>query len=226
MKNSLLHVILIPYFCFAVGFIEAGSDTYYAAGIIPYAIDDTGKVKFLIGASSVHGDQASDFGGLKDLIDNDLPEKTAAREACEELMFILDNNITFKRIVSLREKYKKNFDIGKSGSKCYQFLISALKNNCPYIVNNGYIMHFVLIPYDETIVKKFRKRKNIFKDIVPKCWNETVSLAWVDLDDLLHAIKTKTHIPSIKNGNITLYKPFIKSIKIAHKNGIIPSQIG
>lgn len=226
MKNFLLNAILIPYFCLAIGFIEAGNDTYYAAGILPYAIDGTGKVKFLIGASSVHGDQASDFGGLKDLIDNNLSKKTAAREACEELMFILDDNITFKRIVSLCKKYKKNFDIGKSGSKCYQFLISALKNNCPYIINNGYIMHFVLIPYDETIVKRFRKRKTIFKEIVPKCWNETVSLAWVNLDHLLYAIKTKTHIQSITTENITLYKPFIKSIKIAHKSGIIPSPVG
>lgn len=223
MKLSLLITIFTPFLGLLTPHIHAeGTTSYHAAGVLPYAIDGTGRVKILLGASSVHKNQLSDFGGLRDEIDGYSPQRTAAREGCEELMFIFDGERAFKKIVSLRNTFKKKFDITKARSRSYKRLRNAMFHACPRVTNSGYIMHFIQIPYDETISTTFDKRKGLYQTLVPKCWNETVALVWVDLDDLLSAIHATAEpkLPII--AGFKLYKPFVQSLVAAYKNSVIP----
>jgi hypothetical protein len=201
--------------------LAAENHSYVAAGVLPYAFDANGKVQFLVGLSSVHDNQASDFGGLHDKIDSYNAKRTAAREGCEELLFIFDTNPTFEKILTLRRTYKKNFNISTAQSSTYHRLYAAMHQNCCCSVSNDYIMHFIAVPYQENITALFQQRKLYYKGLLPRCWNETVQLIWVSVDQLYEAIdKRKTHGPvAIKDFN--LYEPFVKSLMKARSQGII-----
>jgi hypothetical protein len=211
MKKTLLAIILTIFSGFS------GSRAHYAAGILPYAVDGSGKIKILLGSSSVHADQLSDFGGLADASDNGCSQVTAAREGCEELMFIFDKETDFKRILVLRNRFKKKFDITKAASSTYDYLIKVIHTGCPYVINNGYVMYFVQIPYQEDMTQRFLERKELYRGLLPRCWNETVKFLWVDLDTLLEVMNKKYSKPV----DYRLYNPFVKSLKMAHEQNII-----
>lgn len=195
--------------------------SYHAAGVLPYAVDAHGKVSFLLGLSSVHRDQASDFGGLRDDIDDYYPKKTAAREGCEELMFIFDDNSSFEKILTLRKKYGKNFDISKAQSASYKQLAAAISKNCLYSASNNYLMHFIEIPYQKDLPELFQQRKSSHAGLLPHCWNETLKLVWIRCDELFQAIDNRKPYGPVVIRNISLYEPFVQSLITARAHGII-----
>ncbi len=222
LRLSMLWIALIGAF---TGPLTAENYSYHAAGVLLYAHDDAGRTKILLGLSSVHGDEASDFGGLMDDIDRYRPELTAAREGCEELMFLFDSDSAFHELLLLRNKYKKNFDIAKAPSGSYKYLLNALADGCPYSLSEGYIMHFVKIPYQEHLPAVFSRRKSLYKTLykgcLPHCWNETLSLVWADLDEVYTAIRMRASFEPITIKGCTLYEPFVKSLLVAESQKII-----
>jgi hypothetical protein len=193
--------------------------SYKAAGVLPYAIGNDGRIKLLLGVSS-HRNQASDFGGLRDDEDMQNPKVTAAREGCEELMFILDAEKAFARILALRNKYGNSFNPSKAKSTTYKTLRHAL-HKAPCAVNGTYRMYFTQIPYQKELPELFKHRKAAYSGSLPHCWHETTKIEWIDLCELLDAIDMrKDHNPIIING-ITLYEPFVQSLLIARSQGII-----
>lgn len=194
---------------------------YHAAGVLPYAYDSKGNIKVLMGLSSVHGDQASDFGGLRDDIDALNPIRTAAREGCEELMFIYDPTSSFKGLLELRNLYGKGFNLFKATSATYTLILSKLTPDCPFSVSSKYCMYFINISYQEDLPKLFLKRKAKYKGLLPKCWNETVKLVWEDLEEVLKAIDTPRSFGPVKINGYSLYEPFVQSLKAARDTGIL-----
>ncbi len=195
--------------------------SYYAAGVLPYALDADGQLQFLLGLSSVHADQASDFGGLQDKIDDHYPQRTAAREGCEELMFIFDTDPSFKRILKLRNSYGKYFDMVKVHSVSYNRLYAAMSKSCLSSLSDNYIMHFIAIPYQENIPVMFQQRKLMYKGLLPHCWDETVRLVWVSVDEVFEAIAARSPFGPVVIKNFSLYEPFVKSLIVARSQGII-----
>lgn len=179
-----------------------------------------GKVKVLLGLSSVHDDQASDFGGLRDAIDCYNPGQTAAREGCEELMFIFDHEADFKRLLVLRNTYGKKFDIVQASSSTYGHLYNGMDDGLSTF-SDGYIMYFVNIPYQKNLSQLFLQRKALYEGLLPHCWDETVRLVWVDIDELFEAIDIRDLFRPVKIEDFNLYEPFVRSIKVARDQGII-----
>jgi len=193
---------------------------YHAAGVLPYAYDQHGAVKILVGVSSVHGNKATDFGGLKDSEDGNNPYWTAAREGCEELMFILDQQSDFEEILKKRNKHGKQFDIFKAQSKTHTYLLTQLhrKKSCFCSSSNNYLMHFIQIDYQENLPALFEQRKKRYTSTVPYCWDETVKLVWLDLKKVLEAVTAKKHKNKLE---VELYGPFAQSLRAALSTGII-----
>ncbi len=200
--------------------LKAEDYVYRAAGVLPYAVDASGRTKILLGLSSVHADQASDFGGLRDSIDGFNPLVTAAREGCEELMFIFDGDSSFNRILTKRYSYKKGFDISKAHSATYKRLIDLLPD-CPYSYSERYIMHFIQVPYQPELPKRFLQRKAAYAGKLPHCWNETVRMVWADLEAVLVAINVRTPGNPVIIDGVTLYEPFVRSLIVAQENKLI-----
>lgn len=193
---------------------------YHAAGVLPYAVGADGTLKFLLGLSSVHHNQASDFGGLQDEIDKNNPQKTAAREGCEELMFIFDKNLMFEKILESYNKYKKLFDLSKIQSVSYNQLLTAI-HKAHFSISNNYIMYFINIPYQKNLPDLFKQRKANYKELLSSCWDETVRLVWVDVDELFDAINNRSHFGSVIIKDFSLYEPFVKSLVAARSQNII-----
>lgn len=214
LKGIILLTVLVTNFELSFG---EKNFSYRAAGVLPYALGADGKVKFLLGVSSVHHNQVTDYGGLRDEIDKHHPKWTAAREGCEELMFLFDDNCAFEKIVALRNKQGKRFDAFKAGSQSYNQLFSSM-SNAHFSVSDNYIMYFITLRFDESIPEVFRQRKSCYEGSLPDCWDETVKLIWVDADELFDVIDNK-RILRIQNFN--LYEPFVKSLVMARKQGII-----
>lgn len=203
--------------------LMAEATKYHAAGILPYAFDQSGRLMVLLGLSSVHRDEASDFGGYKDPVDNDNPYWTATREACEELMFIFDTHDQFLQLLVGRRAQGKNFNPFKAGSKTYHFLLNKLyaPTSC-YSIHHGYQMHFINIDYQPFLSELFACRKDTPFNHLPKCWHETSKLVWVSLADILRAISSRVHPadPIVVDG-CSLFEPFVQSLITAQENGII-----
>lgn len=216
----LRFTVLLAVLGVAFGTLLGATDlSYKAAGVLPYAIGNDGRIKLLLGVGS-HRNKASDFGGLRDDEDMQNPKVTAAREGCEELMFALDTDEAFARILALRNKYGNLFDLSKAGSTTYKILRHAL-HKAPCSINGTYHMYFTQISYQENLLELFKDRKAAYSGSLPHCWNETTKIEWIDLCELLDAIdKRDNHNPIIING-ITLYEPFIQSLLIARSQGII-----
>lgn len=208
----------------ALLFISASTMPYKAAGILPYAINENGEVELLLGLSSIHGNQASDFGGLRDESDCNDSKITAAREACEELLFVFDNDEQFKRLLELRHAFGKNFDIVKARSQSFEILINRLYDakNIYSTSWDNYVMYFVQIPHYASLSQIFDKRKQAYCNQLPHCWNETSQYSWIKLSDIKKAIsqRGKSGAP-IKINNVYLYEPFVQSLITAYHNGII-----
>lgn len=219
--KSFKYIVPIILFVVFGGPIFAKKELQYrAAGVLPYAFDGNGTMQFLVGLSSVHGDQASDFGGLRDDEDNNDPVHTAAREGCEELMFIFDANESFEKLSVLADKHGKDFDVRKANSATYQMLYAAAKK-ASYSFSNNYRMYLVPIDYQENIVGRFQKRKDAYERKLRSCWNETTSLAWIAADAIFQKIDTRQDTDSIVINGVTLYEPFVQSLIVARSQGII-----
>jgi hypothetical protein len=121
-------------------------DAYRGAGVLPYAFDAQGDIQVLVGSSSVHKGTASDFGGLKDDIDAWNPLYTAAREGCEELMFIFDSTSSFEELIKGRNCFGKDFNLLKAQSASYAQILAKLTPNTPHTKSNDYYMYFVGMP--------------------------------------------------------------------------------
>lgn len=203
--------------------LTATGFNYRAAGILPYAFDADGNLQVLLGLSSVHNNKASDFGGYKDPVDSNNPYWTAAREACEELMFIFDTHDQFLQLLVGRRAQGKNFNPFKAGSKTYHFLFNKLHEptSC-YSMHHGYQMHFINIDYQPFLPELFACIKDTPFNHLPKCWHETSRLAWTKLDDILHAIhKRADSAKPIKIADYYLFEPFVQSLITAQATGII-----
>lgn len=205
-------------------FVCASTMPYKAAGILPYTVDEQGEISLLLGLSSVHGNQASDFGGLKDESDGNDTRFTAAREACEELLFVFDNEPQFKRLLELRNYFGKNFDPAKAKSQSFEILMNKLQNGNTHYHSSwdDYVMYFVSIPFYESFEEEFIQRKIKYDNKLPHCWNETTQFAWIKLADIMQAIahRGKSRTP-LKIGNVSLYEPFVQSMITSNNNGII-----
>lgn len=198
---------------------------YHAAGIQPYAIDTNNEVWLLVGLDGFRRDFASDFGGSKDTVDSNNAMQTAAREGAEELLFILEHTQhDFERLLQLRNKFKSHFDMQKSNSHTYNFLLDQIENaqRTPSIQHDGYITYFVRIPYDPQLPHQFAQRKKQFAKTLPLCWNEKSSLHWVKLNVLLDALEKSSNNRSITldaNGTqIHFFDKCIESVRVAHKD--------
>jgi hypothetical protein len=211
---SLLFVLFQP-FCFA--------ENYQAAGIIPYAFDNQNQAWILIGCEDIKNCQASDFGGGKDYEDNDEGKKTAAREGCEELLFIFDKDLKFNQL--LNTKYTNTFNFQNSDT--YNYLLQRLNDqSClQSIYDNYYITYFIQINLNKDLPKLFYTRLCQFKYKLPFCWAEKTYLHWLKLSDVLNAINNNSFsIFDQQTGKeIILFKPFVESLKAAYYNGALNS---
>lgn len=202
---------------FLLLFLFVNIDAYKAAGVLPYAIDKNGVTQVLLGLSSVHNNEASDFGGLKDREDLNQSAVTAAREGCEELMFIWDNDAQFKQLVTLKNKYRHHFDITKAHSVTYENLLQAInKDSTQSVITHDYRMYLIPIEYDKELPQKLHNRRAHYNGTLSSCWQETTQLVWVDLNALVNAITTTNSI-LFNDKKITVYYPFACSFLAAHK---------
>ena len=194
---------------------------YHAAGVLPYAVDTNNKVWLLLGSEAIKSGQACDFGGGKDYDDKDDSAVTAAREGCEELLFIFDEEAkAFPTL--LKSKLGYCFDFNASST--YKKLLHDIKHNKTSYNStfNGYVTHFVKISYDVHLPTLFEARKKKYAGKLPFCWNEKVCLYWVPLQEVLGAITKSPDIYSVyvltSRGYVQLFAPFVESITTAQKN--------
>jgi hypothetical protein len=216
--------ILCTSFLLIASLVNTQVFAYKAAGILPFAYDENDRLCFLLGLSSVHGDKASDFGGLRDASDNNKPYLTAAREACEELMFILDADESFKQIRKSRNRFGWKFDIEKTDSNSFKYFLQA--SSCQCIVNStsDYCMYLMPIKYSTSLPSQFAKRKRDYGHKVPHCWNETTRLVWVPVENVYKAIDNRTSTKRrVTIQDFELYEPFVHSLLIARSLGVLPS---
>lgn len=209
-------------------------NAYHAAGVLPFYADKDGKIWLMLGKSTVHNNKVSDFGGLKDKEDNEDAYVTAAREGCEELLFALDEESSFARILQLRKKYgKHDFNLQQAQSLTHKKIMTALNSDlCFPVTSHGYNMHFITFKPDTCNTTLFTQgnerlssRKSKFKGTLPHCWNETAKFIFVTIDELFDAIDQQytcsyDHV-YLKNHDCYLYEPFIESMLKAREQGII-----
>ena len=218
-----VHSLFLSFALLLTGAINwAANAQYKAAGMLPYATSSTGELYFLVGVSSVHGNKASDFGGYKEKADNDSAEITAAREACEELIFIWDDTASFEKLLSERLRQGKNFDLRKQKSKTFELALKKLRKHARFSSHNGYQMHFAKVSLDHHLPAKFLARKNYYNTHLPLSWNETVKLQWIQAKKIFQALDNRRGMaaPVIIDG-CTLYEPFLQSLQAARSQGII-----
>lgn len=209
-------------------------NAYHAAGVLPFYAGKDDQVWLVLGKSTVHDNKASDFGGLKDTEDNENAYVTAAREGCEELLFALDDETSFARILQLRKKHGKHaFDLQKANSYTHTKIMEALSSDlCFPVVSHGYAMHFITFTpsfCNASLVtegnSRLLSRKSNYASTLPHCWNETSQFVFVTTSDLFAAIDQQytyehAHV-YIKKYDCYLYEPFVKSMLEARKQGII-----
>jgi len=193
---------------------------YHAAGVVPYAKKENNEIILLLGCEAIKGGQICDFGGGKDWDDGENPAITAAREGSEELMFMLDEDADFPHL--LQKKLANAFDCNKT--KTYNHMLSTItKNGTGYSSEyNGYVTHFVEIPYNKNLPKKFVQRKGKYESKLPFCWNEKITMSWVPLQDIMNAVSKSKDCYSVyintACGNTQLFPLFVESLKAAQKN--------
>ena len=183
---------------------------YKAAGIVPYALDESGDVWILAGADSLKNNQLCDFGGLKDSNDGNKSEVTAAREAAEELLFILDKDATFNELLK---------DKAVNASATQNYLLNCIKSSkdCFKLINEnyGYISYYIKVPFNAELTQLFKQRKNAYKDQLPAALNEKEDVRWVNLSEIVKT--TEKEISS----SAQFYPPFLDSLLKAKAAGFM-----
>ena len=198
--------------------------TYFAAGLIPLAKDANGTRYVLLAVDS--GNVATDFGGLKEeSLDHNNPYFTAAREACEESMYILDSNTHFERLLQLRNRFGHKFDAPKAHATTYNLFINAqsiyeVPSKC-----GNYFTYIVHIPFDKNMPSFFKSRLHSpHQHCVPWCWQEKKELAWVRVEALMQEIATAPteHSVFIKRNHDQLHISHyvVQTLKKAQSLGI------
>lgn len=212
---------------------------YNSAGILPFAVDSNGQINLLVGLENrpfKNGPvqtYAMDFGGKLDPQDNNNPLYSAAREGSEELAFIYDETpADFKKVLDARKKFGKNFNVRTSGARSYQRILQKLLQDeitgKPALYNNNnnfYVMYFPRFSYRD-IDQLFQNRIQQYGAQIPHDWHEKNRLVWLNLKDLINAIKARSSYkqPIVVNstrGPITLWPYFADSVTQAYQRGIL-----
>ena len=191
---------------------------YHSAGVTPYAVDSTNKKWVLLGLEPLRGNQAFDFGGKKDPEDHNEPRYTAAREGTEELLFLLDDQTNFNRIVSIYNKHPRDFELYKANSTTYNSLREAMKTS-PSSIARGYVTYFVKINYDPNIPQNFTDRRKSQR--LPGSWIEKNQLVWIPVNDLIDALKKSQDDNAIYVRGIKIFPHVALSLRAALQNGTL-----
>lgn len=191
---------------------------YHSAGVTPYAVDASKKTWILVGLEPLRGSQAFDFGGKKDPEDHNEPRYTAAREGTEELLFLLDDQTNFNRIVSIHNLHPRNFELYKANSTTYNVLRAAMKSS-PSSLERGYVTYFVKIDYNSNIPQNFINRRKSPK--LPGSWIEKNQLVWLPLDQVIAALHKNADDNAINVQGIKIFPHFAQSLRTALKNGTL-----
>lgn len=140
----------------------------YSAGILPYQVDENGKIYFLMGKDT--SGTWSDFGGKCEFQDKNNIKETAAREFFEEsLNSVIDLNTT-------REMLKNE--------KNYTVINSRTISNSPYYM---FILRVPMLP--DTTRDRFRKTLQYLQHTDAKYQSlEKTDVKWVSLDTVLHCL--------------------------------------
>lgn len=147
--------------------------TIYSAGILPYQVNDEGKVYILLG-KDIQGSW-SDFGGRSEIKDNNDIIETASREFFEEsLNSIIDIN-TAKEML----KNENNYELAKSktlnGSPYYMFVLRLPMR--PVASRDRFTKTLQFLKYTNADLK----------------WVEKTDIQWVSLDTLLYCLEDFKH---------------------------------
>ena len=145
----------------------------YSAGILPYQVDEKGKIYFLMGK-----DQTgvwSDFGGKCEFQDKNNIKETAAREFFEEsLNAIIDLNTTREML-----KNEKNYILINSrtisGSPYYMFLLRTPM--LPDTARDRFIKTLQYLQYTKADYSYLEKN----------------DIKWVSLDTVIHCLNCPEH---------------------------------
>jgi hypothetical protein len=140
----------------------------YSAGILPYQVDDKGKIYFLMGRDNENN--WSDFGGKCEFKDNNNIKETAAREFFEEsLNSIMDINTT-REILRNENNYTLIESRTLSGSPYYMF-----------------VLRVPMLP--DTCRDRFHKTLQYLKYIkTDSSHMEKNDIKWVSMDTILHCL--------------------------------------
>lgn len=143
--------------------------TIYSAGILPYQVNNEGKVYILLGKDNQG--TWSDFGGRSELKDNNNIIETASREFFEES---LNSVINFQ---TARESLKNENN--------FELIISKTLNGSPYYM---FILRLPMKP--ELTRKKFLSTLEFLKYTkTDEKWIEKNDIQWVSLDTILHCLE-------------------------------------
>lgn len=201
-----------------------GLNAYKGAGILPYAQGPDGQTYFLLGLSSVHHNHASDFGGLRDAVDGFDPRVTAAREASEELMFLLDSDQQFEQLIQDRELFGSESSVAHSATYSSFYHLLCAHGPCPSVEYHGYTMYILPIDYRADLPDLLERRKALYGHRVTSCWNETTRLVWVNAQSLISAVSGSVdHALPVVFGSITLYRYFAASLHRADRWHLLPA---
>lgn len=140
----------------------------YSAGILPYQVDENGKIYFLMGKDT--SGTWSDFGGKCEFQDKNNIKETAAREFFEEsLNSVIDLNTT-------REMLKNE--------KNYTLINSRTISNSPYYM---FILRVPMLP--DTTRDRFKRTLTYLQYTNAKYESlEKTDVKWVSLDTVLHCL--------------------------------------
>lgn len=135
------------------------------AGILPVAYHN-GSIYFLFSREYTKKIDWRDFGGTTEK--NETKKQTAVREAFEESDGILGTQSDIKKLID---------------EKCF-YKVGA----------NSYFVYLVVIPYDKTLPKKFKKRFNTILKTHPEKiskdgFYEKDKLLWIKLENLSNHMK-------------------------------------
>jgi len=147
--------------------IDGSKKTHvYSSGILPYQIDEKGKIYLLMGKDTENN--WSDFGGKCEIRDNNNIKETAAREFFEEsLNAILDIN-TSRDLLRNEKNYTLIQSRTLSGSPYYMFLLRV-----------------PMLP--DTCRDRFHRTLQYLKYVNSNSIEKT-DIKWVSLDTILHCL--------------------------------------
>lgn len=140
---------------------------YYSAGILPFSIDEDGRVYFLLGKDT-KDNTWSDFGGRCEFSDNGIHLNTATREFYEETIGTIMNIQEMKQIL----KDKVNFTI----------IQTKTLNGSPYYT---YITKIPFKDYKQDFMN--RKQFNEYANIDSK-FAEKNDIRWITKETLLDSL--------------------------------------